>query len=58
MEKVQEITKLGYSKEQILKSKKYTNRKDILAIVLEDGKIYSHEEIEKEIDKFMKKEVK
>lgn len=58
MEKVQEITKLGYSKEQILKSEKYANRKDILAIVLEDGKIYSHEEIEKEIDKFMKKEVK
>lgn len=58
MEKVQEIAKLGYSKEQILKSKKYANRKDILAVVLEDDKIYSHEEIEKEIDKFMKKEVK
>ncbi len=58
MEKVQEIAKLGYFKEQILKSKKYANRKDILAVVLEDNKIYSHEEIEKEIEKFMKKEVK
>lgn len=58
MEKVQEITKIGYSKEQILKSKRYANRKDILTVVLEEDKIYSYEEIEKEIDNFMKKEVK
>lgn len=58
MEKNQEIIEVKYSKEQILKSKKYANRKDILAVILEENKIYSHEEIEKEIDKFMKKEVK
>lgn len=46
----------AFSKEQILKSKKYENRRDILAVVLDDGKSYSHDEIKAEIDKFLKQE--
>ncbi len=46
----------AFSKEQILKAKKYENWRDILAVVLDDGKSYSHNEIKAEIDKFLKQE--
>ena len=47
-----------YSKEQVLKSKKYKNRKDVLNVVLKDDKVYTLKEVDKLIDGFMKKEVK
>lgn len=45
------ITK--FSKEQILKSKKYDNRCDILTVVLEENKSYTHSEIEEKIKIFL-----
>ena len=51
-------TESKFSKEQLLKSKKYSNRKDLLGVLLEDDKEYSFAEVDAEIDKFMKRGVK
>lgn len=60
IEKKEEIktTESKYSKEQLLKSKKYSNRKDLLGVLLDDKKEYSFAEVDAEIDKFMKRGVK
>ena len=50
--------KKGYTKEQFMKSNRYTGvQKDILSIVLGDGK-YTHEQAQKLIDDFSKRKVK
>ncbi|MBQ2801732.1 MAG: hypothetical protein IJF03_10090 [Lachnospiraceae bacterium] len=47
-----------YQKESIIKSEKYKNRADILNVLLEDGKTYDLETVDKTIEKFMKGKVK
>ena len=47
-----------YLKEDILASKNLAYNKDVLSVVLEDGKYYTLKEIEKAYEGFMKKEVK
>ncbi len=47
-----------YSKEALLKSAKYAKRRDLLSVLLEDGKSYTFESVENKIDKFMKGQVK
>jgi len=47
-----------FTKAQILKSKKYLPSRNVLAVILEDGREYGHEEIEAELNEFMKKKVK
>ena len=47
-----------YEKQQILKSEKYSNRRDLLSALLKDGEQYTHEEIAALIDGFMKGTVK
>lgn len=47
-----------FSKEQILSSKQYVGRKDLLEAILEDGKAFSKQEIEQKIQQFMKGTVK
>jgi hypothetical protein len=46
-----------YSKEQIIASKKYSNRKDILNVLLKDDEEYSFSRIDEIIEEFMNKEV-
>ena len=46
-----------YSKEQIISSKKYSNRKDILNVLLKDDEEYSFSRIDEIIEGFMNKEV-
>ena len=46
-----------YSKEQIITSKKYSNRKDILSVLLKDDEEYSFSRIDEIIENFMNKEV-
>lgn len=43
-----------YTKEQIVKSDKYKNRKDLLNALLEDGRNYTIEAVEQRIKAFMK----
>lgn len=47
-----------FSKEQIMKSKKYRESADIVGALLISGKGYTFKEVDAEIDKFMKREVK
>ena len=46
-----------FSKKQLLSSKKYNDRVDLLNVLLKDDVKYSHEEVEQLIDKFMKGKV-
>ncbi|MBY2486095.1 hypothetical protein KWX70_16625 [Clostridioides difficile] len=43
-----------FTKEQIVNSKKYVNRKDLLNANLKENELYSFSEVEEIIDKFMK----
>ncbi len=47
-----------FPKDKLLQSLKYANRKDILNVLLEDGKDYSFEEVDDKINTFMKGKVK
>jgi len=47
-----------FSKKQILKSKKYQPARNVLAVILKDDAQYSHEDVARELDKFMKEKVK
>lgn len=47
-----------FPKEQILSANKFNNRKDILGVLLEDGKEYSFDQAEALMDDFMKGKVK
>lgn len=48
----------SYTKDQILRSKKYAARRDLLGVLLEDGKIYTAVQVDKEINQFLKRKVK
>jgi len=47
-----------YSKSQITESKRFTGQKDILNGLLEDGKTYTIDDVEKITKTFLRKEVK
>lgn len=49
--------KATFSKEQILNSEKYANRRDLLTAILKEDTMYSFDDIDKEIDNFFKKGV-
>ncbi len=46
-----------YTKEQILVSKKFSNRRDVLSVILDDKKEYSNAEVDDILDGFMKGKV-
>lgn len=54
-EKKQENT---FTKEQILASDKYANRRDVLGAILSDDKTYTFEKVDSLLEKFMKGKVK
>ncbi|MDE5996121.1 MAG: hypothetical protein K2G56_04315 [Eubacterium sp.] len=47
----------GFTKEQILASEKYADKRDILGAILCDSDVYTEEQISSLIDKFMKGKV-
>lgn len=47
-----------FSKEQILNSKKYANRRDVLGAILSDEKTYTVEKVDSLLNDFMKGKVK
>ncbi|HBF6506487.1 TPA: hypothetical protein KOT38_003931 [Clostridioides difficile] len=47
-------TDYKFTKEQIVNSKKYVNRKDLLNAILKENELYSFSEVEDMINKFMK----
>lgn len=48
----------AFTKQQIINSKKYLDRKDVLNVLLKDDKSYTIKEVNKLINDFMKKEVR
>ena len=49
---------IAFSKEDILKSAKFRNRRDLLGALLEEGADYSYAEVDKLLADFMKVVVK
>lgn len=47
-----------HTKAQLLASKRYANRQDIINALLEDGKTYTTAQVDALIEKFMKGQVK
>lgn len=47
-----------FTKDQLLASKRYANRQDILNALLVGGKEYTTEQVDALIEKYMKREVK
>ncbi len=57
-EKTTKVVNNTFVKESIVNSNKYSNRKDLLNSLLENGKEYTFEQVDEIIDKFMKGKVK
>ena len=53
-----EVAAPVYTKAQLLASKKYANRQDILNALLDDGKTYTTDQVDALIEKYMKGQVK
>lgn len=49
---------LQFDKEQLLKSNRYSHRRDILTVLLDDGTMYSHATVNRLIQEFSEKKVK
>ena len=47
-------TPVSYTKEQIYKSKRYMNKKDIVTVMLKDNERYTFEEVDVLINQFLK----
>ncbi len=59
MTKKQEMAEVvKFSKDKILTSSKYQDRKDIVQAILSEKKEYTLDEVDGEIEKFMKGKVK
>ncbi len=52
------ITASTFSKEQLLKSQRYHERRDLLNVLLQSDKRYSHDDVKTLIGEFMKGKVK
>ena len=48
----------SYTKDQLLRSKKYAARRDLLGALLEDGKTYTAAQVDRENNQFLKRKVK
>jgi len=47
-----------FTKEQLINAKKYLKKKYLIKALLDDEKSYSHDEVDKMLQEFYKKEVK
>lgn len=47
-----------FPKERVLTFRRYADRRDLLSVLLEDGKEYTHDQVQNLIDNFMKGKVK
>lgn len=46
-----------FTKEQIVSAKKYKHKQDVVNVVLKDGQLYTLDEVDDLIEKFMKEKV-
>lgn len=54
---VKKDVKAAFSKEQLVNSVKYADKKDILTVVLKDDTLYSFEDVDKEVTNFLERKV-
>lgn len=54
LENSQTAQELKFTKQQLLKSQKYANRRDALQALLKDDETYTHEQVKQILDKFYK----
>ena len=52
------MTDAKFTKIQLVQSKKYRQYCDVLTVILSDNKRYTHKEVQKALDKFLKTPVK
>ena len=50
--------KQAYPKEQIIASAKYSNRRDLLTVLLEEGRSYTSEQVEQIMNNWLKEGVR
>lgn len=53
-DEVQPLEAIRYTKEQLLQSARYTDKRDLLTALLKDDKQYSHEETAKLLENYLK----
>lgn len=53
-ETVETVVEPTFFKESLLKSKRYSNRRDALSFLLKDGESYTFNQVDKILDDFMK----
>lgn len=53
-ENSQTVQKLKFTKQQLLKSQKFANRRDALQALLKDDETYTDEQVKQILDKFYK----
>ncbi|MGE4214848.1 MAG: hypothetical protein AB7E42_08745 [Anaerotignaceae bacterium] len=58
VERFEAVVEAKFTKEQLLSSKKYIGSKDILTALLTEGESYTHAEVSKLTEDFMKGEIK
>lgn len=58
MKEIQSEKETGFTKGQILSSKKYSGSKDLLTVLLTENEKYTHREVIHFIEDFMKGEMK
>jgi len=51
-ETIQNAVQPKHSKESLLGSKRYAERRDLLGVLLEDGKEYTSAEVERKIEEY------
>lgn len=56
--KTEKAEAMKYTKEQILSAKKYNHNRDVVNVILENKQLYTLDEVDNLIEKFMKGEVK
>ena len=56
--KTETVKTTTFSKEQLVSSKKYRHHRDLVNVLLADDRLYSFEEVDILINKFMKGKVK
>lgn len=53
-----DVSVSAFTKEQILVSKKYAHRRDLVGVLLKDDKKYTLEQVDTLINEFMERKVK
>lgn len=56
--KTEKAEVVKYTKDQILSAKKYKHSRDVVNVVLNNDQVYSLEEVDDLVEKFMKGKVK